>query len=241
MPTNSKIDWTKRITAADRYFKKWYDTFEVEKGIKYFEGFQWDKLGAGFPAEYTPYTVNLINSTIRIKRASLLFDNPNFIIKPEAESDAPGFDPIASAQRANLKTIAVNSYVRNRNNYFLKETKMALEDSFYGFGLIEVGYSANIIANPNLQKPLYDESSTDETPEIEVEPEEVVDSEKVFVKRIHFSQFRVGGRDGYILERSNWCGYFDYYDFNDAKIAWLGLIQIRTVLQATGLLMKMLL
>lgn len=217
-----KIDFTKRVNNANRTFNKWYEKFKVEMAIRYFEGFQWEKFDNG-KQDYTPYTVNLVYSTIRIKRASLLFDNPKFIVRSAPESDSPNFDPISSDQKANLKSIALNSWVEDERNNFLIETKMAAEDAFFGFGIIEVGYSATVLDNPNIKKPLFSDDSVDQSDDekpIYEDKSEVIDSEKVFIKRIPFNQFRSSGRDAYILNRANWVGYFDYYDFKDCRAAW---------------------
>lgn len=221
MPTKKyTIDFVKRIANCNRTFKKWEEKFKIEQCVRYFEGFQWDKFERA-NSDYTPYTVNLVYTTIRIKRASLLFDNPTFIVRPAPEENAPGYDSDSAGKRANLKTMALNSFVSNLKNFFLPETKMAAEDAFFGFGIIEVGYSANIIDNPNAQKPAYDEFNSDkEDYKVVNKPEELLDKERVFIKRIPFRQFRASGKNAYILQRANWYGYYDYYDFKDAKEAW---------------------
>src|ERR1700754_2677349 len=106
----SKIDWQLRITHSDEYYDRWYKKFKVEQGVRYGEGIQWEKY-ASWPDEYSPYTVNMVGTTISIKRAMLLFDKPQFIVKPAPQNDAPGFDEMGSMQRANLKTIALKSWV----------------------------------------------------------------------------------------------------------------------------------
>lgn len=212
----NQIDWQGRVSNANRYFKAWYEKFQIGKALDYYQGFQWDNAKNGFNQEYTPYTVNLIFTTIGIKKASYLFDRPKFTIKPHPNG-ASEFDPISSGIKASLKTEALNDWISNRKNYFSKEVKMAIVDAFFGFGIIETGYSANIIENPNAEKPAFHATEQDKKTN---DPEELLDGERAFIKRIYFKQFRVGGKDNYILERSNWCGYYDYYDVRDIKHEW---------------------
>ncbi len=122
-----KIDWKSRLTPAETYFSKWKKNFKVDQSVEYFEGFQWEGYKHQL-ADYTPYTVNLIYAALKVKRASLLFDNPTFLIKPAPETDALDFDITTSSERANLKSIALNNWINDKRNYFLRETKMAMVD-----------------------------------------------------------------------------------------------------------------
>ena len=91
-------------------------------------------------------------------------------------------------------------------------------DSYFAFGLIEVGFDASYIKNPNAGKPyIKDGVSYEDNGTPILQPDEIPEWEQIYVKRIHPAQFRVGGLDSYKLERCNWVGYWEFVDFVAVK------------------------
>jgi hypothetical protein len=208
--SNGNSIWREKTAHSDEYFKKWAKQFAIGDSLDYYVGRQW-RGQSGFA--YDPYTINLIYSTIKLKRPSLLFDKPVYHFLPKPSPDFTHFDFESAAKRCLLKQDALNNWVGNKHNYFREETKQAIVDAFFGFGIIETGYSATWIENPDAPKPAYD--NIDDPGRMTTKPPELPASERVYVKRIPFPQFRVGGIDSPILERNNWCGYFEYVDRRD--------------------------
>lgn len=208
---NEKTEWHYKIQHANAYFDDWAREFKVKDSLNYYIGRQWRNQG-NYP-NYEPYVVNMVYSTIKVKRPGLLFDNPIYHLLPKPSPDFAGFDFDAASKRALLKQDVLNDWVTNRKNFMAVETKAAIVDAFFGFGMIETGYSANWLENPDGYKPAYD--NPDDPDEVTKKPDPVPEDEKVYIKRIPFPQFRVGGVDSPILERGNWCGYFEFVDPRD--------------------------
>jgi Mg2+ and Co2+ transporter CorA len=109
---------------------------------------------------------------------------------------------------------------------FHDEIQAVYKDSFFRFGVIEVGYAANWILNPNAQRPLLNTDKDKEyttKPKSVGEPQELPVQERIYFKHIPARCFRVGGIDHRYLHRVTWCGYYEYVDKND-------LLAIRSVM-----------
>lgn len=217
MPVTEPVDnWLKKIQVADEYFDKWWMKFDCGTSIKYYEGEQWKGYNKFFREGYKPYVVNLVFSTIEVQLPSLLFSNPAFSIKPRASK--LGFDPETEWQKAHLKEAALNSFITDENNSFADEIELAILDSYFAFGMIEVGFDADYIKNPNAGKPYIKDGTPIEDNGTPIrQPDEIPEWEQIYVKRIHPAQFRVGGLDSYKLQRCNWVGYWEYVDFLSVK------------------------
>lgn len=210
--------WKGRIEAANKYHDGWAKTFRCQTLEEYRRGFQhknWSNEGQ------RPYTLNMVFSTIEIKLSSYSFSEISFNVNPKPQKMDWNIElAVASAQ---AKQDVLNTLVNNPNANFQEEIESALVDSFFRFGLIEVGYSADWITNPNAGKPLYvvdvdpEKEQNDDDPEIARQPDAVPENELVFFKRIEASRFRVGGIEGRYLRQCNWFGYYDFYYANDIR------------------------
>jgi hypothetical protein len=180
--------------------------------IQYYEGRQWDNDPDG-----RGYVLNLIYSTIEIKEPSLIFENPQFHIGPKpAGSD---FNAEEAFKKCLLATDTLNTLVGAPEMQFSDNIEMALHDSFFRYGLVEVGYDATWKENPNARKASfkkdYDENA--EAGEVEDEPEKLPEEERIFVKRIPPERFRLGTNDAFQMEKSNWAAYYEYMRISDIK------------------------
>jgi len=205
-----------KIRAANDYHKKWWDRFSVSDSIKYYEGQQWAGYSTSFRKDYRPCVVNLVFSTIEVQLPSLLFSNPVFNISPKKTRD----DPEGETRRTQLQEAALNTFITDPDNLFVEEIEDAIIDSYFAFGLIEVGFDSNYIINPNADKPYLKKDGSelsDSTGKVLVQPKEIPEWEQVYVKRIHPAQVRVGGMDSKYLERCNWVAYYEYVDLIDIK------------------------
>ena len=207
--------WDDRIHSADRYYKQWEGLFKCKILEQYYEGIMWKsqrELG------YNPYVINKFFENIAIKIAEFMPTTPVFNISPRQANSQ--YDLEAAMASAQIKEDTLNTIIQDNRIHFADEMEMAYKDSFTRFGLIEVGYSADWIINPNAMHPLL---STDANkyasgkPKIKQEPEELPANEKVFVKHIAAKRFRVGGIDHKYLQRCTWCGYYDFVNKLDLK------------------------
>lgn len=221
--------WQDRIQNADRYYKQWEGLFKCNILEQYYEGIMWKsqrELG------YNPYVINKFFENIAIKIAEFIPTFPVFQISPKAANSQYDLDAaIASAQ---IKEDTLNTICQDNRMHFAEEMEMAYKDSFTRFGLIEVGYSADWILNPNAPKPLLNKDTDKRSfgdPKIQKEPEEIPVNERVYIKHIAAKRFRVGGMDHKYLNRCTWCGYFDFIDRNDL-LAIPGLMNRDKVLVA---------
>lgn len=209
--------WQRRINAADVYYKDWERKFKCKELEKYYEGFQWD----GVPDGYDPYVINLVHSAIGIKAPSLLFSTPVFHLAPK-----PGkadFSPTEAFRETQLKEDTLNSFAGDEILNLAGETELGILDSWFRFGLIEVGYGADWIDNPNAGKPILDSDYNEDCDPNEAEklfePEKLPEKEWIYVKRIPAHRFRVGGSDSPFLRRNNWVGYYEFVRTQDLLAA----------------------
>lgn len=209
--TYSTNPWVNRIASADKVYKGWEDKFSCRRLVDYYENFQWKARTDGPQLNYRPYTLNLFHSTIKIKLASFLFQRPEFIVTPE-----PGhahWDLDFAVQSAQLKQDVLNTIIKNKNLKFARHLKYAALDSFFRFGIVEVGYAADW-RNPLKDDPYLNTWDNEDIPESKVRvlnQNEVPVNERFFVKRIKPERFRVSVSDAEDLEDHEWVGYWQYY------------------------------
>jgi hypothetical protein len=201
--------WRSRLDFANRYYNSWEKRFECQILNQYYEGFQWKSQKE---LSYKPYVINKVFETIQIKIAEFVPTTPVFILSPVASEDGDLDSIIDSCQK---KEDVLNTVTQDERNYFAEELEQAYKDSFFRFGIIEVGYAADWIINPNAQKPLLakdtQQNPKDKQKSIQ-EPKELPVNERVYIKHIPAETFRVSGIDNRYLSRSSWCGYYEFVD-----------------------------
>ena len=201
--------WKSRLKAADTYYDKWDQMFKCDILEKYYEGNQWKAM---LDINYRPYVINKIYETIQIKIDQFVPQFPKFNISPTPGNSS--WDLEDAAASAQLKEDVLNTIVWDEHEHFHEELEQAYKDSFFRFGIIEVGYASDWIWNPNAPKPLLDSDVKQNTnrakPKIKSEPDELPINERVFFKQIAAKRFRVGGIDNKYLEQCTWCGYFEW-------------------------------
>ena len=203
--------WVKRISLANQRYEEWKNKYRCDDLENYFRGFQW-KLSR-YETDHIPYTLNMVYSTVKIKLANYIVTNPRILVVPKPGDAAYNLEKaVASAQ---VKEALINTIIPDSNFPFV--VKKAARDSFTRFGIIEVGYSANFLENPYVDKPEY---ASDKNPEVTrdrviTEPRETLESERIFFKHICPKRFRVGNIEGDTLESCNWVGYYDFVYIKD--------------------------
>lgn len=212
--------WFKKIASADKLYKAWQDRFHVQRLENYYEGFQW----AGLAEEVAKdkYTINLVYAEIETTRPALLFYRPKIkmLVRPGRE-DALGS---TVQEQAQLCEDTTQTFIDDPDVGFAQETGLGLQDTFFRFGVAEVGYGADWVDNPNAGKPVLKEDSDDEVMDAKGEPVLQPDKvladgsrESLYVKWIPSSHFRVSLSDKNRLETNDWVGYFEWHYVEDIK------------------------
>ena len=206
--------WATRIKNATKYKKEWESTFHCDKLYEYYKGFQW-KGKPGYsgtaPSGFSPYTLNLVYSSIEIKLANLLFKEPKFLLSPEPGN--ANWNQEMALTGAQIKQDVLNTLVKRTSAKFKANVKRAVLDSFFRFGVLEVGYAADW-RNPLKTRPLFtnrdEEIDSSHGGKVEAD-EELPENERIFFKRIKASRFLVSSSDSEDLENCDWCGYHEFY------------------------------
>ena len=182
---------------------------------KYYEGFQWKYLNdiGNDTIGGKPYTINKVYETVQIKIAQFVPSFPKFLISSKPANTE--FNLEAAMRSAQLKEDVVNTISSDQRNNFSEELESAYKDSFFRFGMMEVGYAADWIENPNVRKPLLDKDTKHDSygkqkSRVIDEPPEIPINERVYFKHIPAKRFRVGGVDHKYLSRCSWVGYYDF-------------------------------
>jgi len=182
--------WLSKIEAANRVFQVWSNRFKVSALYQYYEGFQHlieqDE-------NNRPYVVNLIYATIEQKLPSMMFDNPSFNLRPHPYGEEYDFD--AAVKATQLKQDTLN-FISSRRDYGLQDKhELALLDAFFGFGVIEAGYSKERSENPGIN--LRNTSPLD----------------NFYCKHIPFDTFRVSSFANWDLSEGKWLGYYEFVPY----------------------------
>lgn len=202
--------WGDRFNRWDKYYRSWEGRFMCRQLEEYYEGKQWKEAsGLGF----TPYVTNKIYETVEIKIAQFIPTFPKFNVSSKPMNEE--FDLETSMRSAQLKEDTLNTLVADERNHFPEEMEAAYKDSFFRFGMMEVGYAADWLINPNLAKPLLKKDTTrfvndDDRHRKVGEKQEVPMNERVYFKHVPARQFRIGGLDHKYLEQCSYLGYYDY-------------------------------
>ncbi len=224
--------WSDRIKTADTYYKTWEALFKCDILDKYYEGIQWK---GQLTLNYNPYVINKIYETIQIKIANFIPTFPKFVVSSRVGNED---DLEAASHSAQLKEDVLNTLIQDPEGNFAEEMEMAYKDHFFRFGVVEVGYSADWIENPNALKPFLSKDtdtklSGEAGRHIVDEPPEIPINERAYVKHIPAKTFRIGGRDHKYLTRCGWYGYYEFID-KDELLSLPRLLNRDKILSSTG-------
>lgn len=223
--------WKKRWKHAEAVREQWEKNCRTNTCYSYWKG--------DFPSPTDEFGqrkayVNKIAPEVKNQIPSLYFYRPFARIRPKMElADTPGSK--LSEARQLLQDTA-NHLIRQERTRFRPSTFLALKESFWAMGTVEVGYSANFTDDPGAQRPpLKEDEKTDigkgkidldldnmSDEEIEMEIERLqgtLTSEQFYVKHIPANQMMVSPSDKPILEDNDWIGYWEDVPLEDIKKA----------------------
>lgn len=207
--------WKQRIDDANKVFEEWERKFKCKQTSKYYEGFQHDSYPGNVNLNSNQkYTLNLVASTIDIKLAGFLFQKPSFTVTPRPGT-CTDYDLDGAAKSSQLKEDFVNTVTHNPNINFVDHIKLSALDSFFYFGVIEVGVAKDY-RNPQYEFPEL-KSDTDEDIDPGSDEDKVVEEKKIsiteqlYVKRINPEHFRISADKKSFLNDAAWVGYYEFY------------------------------
>lgn len=216
--------WLSRTEAANRVYTAWEQKYKCQQCEDFYNGQQWPD---DIEKTAEKYTVNLVFSTVESFLPSLFFTRPQIEVDPRAgRTDDPGS---MAAERAKLQKDTINTMLGDRSLRFKDEAEMALKEAFWRFGVLEVGYTADWIDNPNAGKPILKEEGEegqdpagpqtmlDENGRPVMESPYILESEGLYIKRIPAQTWRVSARNKNSLYACDWCGYYEYHYPEDLR------------------------
>ena len=229
----------KQVKAAGDVTKQWEEDYACEMLEQYFYGRQWE--GDINDWNKKKYVINLFFPSIEISKPSLLFQVPKYKVIPRPTRID---DPLSDVEaRSKLQEETLNSYVQDPDFGFKTETALAIQDAQFRFGVVQVGYTADFIDNPEADKPiLSDQLNDDGTPkemqdangEVIRQPKQTIRSERAYLKWISAKQWRVSANSHNRIEACDWCGYYEWHYASDIKANTRYNKKATVDLQATG-------
>jgi len=151
--------WKKRIDSSKKLKEKWEKDNRVEEQYNYWVG---NQLVEPFDQHGNRRAqINKIHPEVRNNLPALYFYRPfaRLTTAPEVGND-PGSE--VDAQTSLLQDTA-NHLIRDPETRFEEATHLALKESHWAFGLVEVGYSAEFKDAPNADRPPLKESKDTKT------------------------------------------------------------------------------
>ena len=202
----------KRLTDSGQTHADWEEKFNCDMLEEFYAG-QQESGDQG--DDY--YILNQFFPAVEVRLPQLMYQRPRVHV-----SMRPGRADDLGANlddRAKLIEEIANHFIHDPDTAFREETLLATKESLYRFGVVEVGYSANPIENPNVGKPALDEKGgalTDENGPV-LQPATIIESELLFVKRIPAKRFRFPAVSHNLLHRNDWVAYYDWAWPSDLK------------------------
>jgi hypothetical protein len=220
--------WKDRISLAIKQKREWRERFRPDELYRWYEGYQGQGSYGTGDFRTDPYIINLIAPSIEVKIPNLYFYNPTAKVTPKPTRDDDQGTTIDF--RATLRGDMLNTYVLDPRNRFKDHTTMAVFESFFSYGVVEIGHTIDWTQNPNANKPMtYDDTAGDDLKgkpivdpdskkgEYLMEPAEVASSEEFFIRRIEASDFYVCANPDTYTEHCDWIGYTRWHYLSDLR------------------------
>lgn len=208
----TSTQFKKRLVAAEKVYQDWSNRFACDQLVNYIEGMQWGPNENDSNVEVLrrlqPYVVNMIEAALEQKSSTLLFTDPGFLVTPRpGNSD---WNQEIAVISANKKEAFLNTVTGNPSMNFAGELGLVFLDSASHFGVMEANYAAD------WRNPLKDAPVRDEEGKV-IEEYQVLESERLYAKRIMPWRFRVSAEQPTTLEKANWYGYYEWYSRKDLE------------------------
>lgn len=231
-PDGPAEKWSKRIEIANETWEDWDKDFSGEVNEKYYLGQQ--HVQPTDSAGRMKYIINLCFPSVEIKMPALLFNKPKISIIPR-----PGIEDDPNSNwdlHCQLLRDLILTCITVEDSGFSTDIPLSVQETFYRYGVIEVGLSTQSVENPNA--PMLDvELPGDTIEDDKAAPEQLsllepvegegVDlhapsavptvSQMIYYKRIPARQFRVSSNSRTNFRQADWVGYYEYLNTEDIK------------------------
>lgn len=230
--------WMNRIKGAEALRETWEKFYRVAECYQYWRGRQRENEFDDHGDRKAQH--NKIHPDVEEAIASLYFYTPyGKVISAPERADTPAETITAKAQLLQDTGIYLT---RDPSAGFRENTALALKESFWAIGCVEVGYDPDFINNPGADRPpLMEKTDTegadDRLPsggyeevaatEDEMSADEVkaqlkqlrtsLKGETFYVKHIHSKQVLISTSDKPVLWHNDWVGYWEEYPLEDVK------------------------
>ena len=223
----------KRIAQAKKPKDKWEKAYEVDRAHDYVRGFQRSMEDEKDAQGDRKYQLNRILAAMKTKIPRMFYYSPYVRVRAaRGREDTPQSN---LATRASLLQDTLNSIISQKGTRFKPETMLALKESQWAFGVVEIGYEAEWVENPYAKKPTLVENEEaredlEAFDKVQPEPEEdeeitqplselteVPKTETFYVKHIPARNFYVSSNDRSSTEAMDWIGYWEWMYVEDVK------------------------
>jgi hypothetical protein len=207
--------WARELTKANKVYEKWEEEYDCEVLLEMWKGNQWK-------SEVDPkgdmYVINLTYANVETRLPALAFYRPRITIVPRPNKTD---DPLSSSPaRMKLLEDTAQTLISDRSMNFMDHVWMAIRDAHFRFGVVEVGYTADLVDNPNAGKPVLnskDEEMRDEEGKAVIEPNKIPKSESIYIKHIEAKQFRFSIHAKAVLTKGDWVAYYEWVPVEDVR------------------------
>ena len=210
--------WKQRLLAADKHYNQWASEYKVNQLYKYYRGKHWEDNSITSDKRYA---FNLFASSLDLKTAGLIFSNPRFHVNCEPGS-MYDYNIDQAVRGAQLKEDLLNTIFKRKSLKFSSKLKQVLLDSYFRFGVMEVGYSEDILNDQTAFLELKsweneDLQGSERDKPVKGAVTKASPHERFYTKRIPAHRFRVEPSNAVDLEDHRWCGYYEWQDINVLK------------------------
>lgn len=202
-----------KIDSGTKVHEAWEKEFECDLLEGYYSGTgHWPEKGDD------QYTINLCHSSVEQRKPSMLFNRPKFTVRPRQGRADDAMTAIED--RVKLREDTLNTFLDDEEVGFMEETKLALHEAHFRFGMIEVGYDAESIDNPNKGQTLKDDKGQDmigSNGQAVMQSDVAIASEALWVKRIRAACVRFPINSHNMLHRNEWVAYYEWQYIDDLQ------------------------
>lgn len=194
--------WIQKIEAAKKVKKAWQQLFRVDLAYEYRDGKQ-------RPPDIPDgewFTINKIYSNLMAELPTLYSQNPYFYIKLEKSFSTNPLDIAMYETKAKIRQSMLN-YLKKELK--LKEkSRVSILDAYFQFGVLKVVFRADMVDNPDADRPMTDDDDNimmdEDTGQPIQQPKQLPANEAYVIARVHPNDFLFDAEAGTLEDEWNW-------------------------------------
>lgn len=175
--------WLDKIHTAEKLREKWYEHFNIATCYNYYQGD--NKPEGQDDSEWS--NVNFFYGILQSELPGLYSYDPYFYVSLKKSYNPT---PEMIAQMTTIATVRQSMLNYLKGELDMKTTaRLAIQDAYFQYGVVKVGYTANMVENPEAGKEMTDEETgnflLDENRQPILEPELLPMDERYTITRVH--------------------------------------------------------